>query len=418
MGGFMTDKPRERAASLASLALALWLLSVSPATADTFKPTRFDDPPPGKCKPDDCSLREAIGAANDPGSNKVVLAKGTYEIQIPVTGGDLSNDAGDFNVTGQVEIRGQGPTETKVDGNGLDRVFSFTGFAGKTARSLTVKGGDAGAVPAHSSQGGGIIAGDGQLTLRDVVVRKNEAQFGGGIESYEYQLTIRDSTIAQNAAGEGGGVHLMAYFDDPATTIRSSTISANSAGKGGGILAEGYHANPNLDVPVLSVVTSTIAGNYTSAEGGGIMADNGASVTLGGSTVAYNTADVDNTGGGVGGGIHQHSGATFVFADSVLASNQVGSSGTDPQCNGSFSSNPGGVIEVQPAPCLLTGSPALVGGAQIEALADNGGATKTIKLQSSSPAIGRSVECAKRDQRGVKRPAVGCDSGAYERKGP
>ena len=148
------------------------------------------------------------------------------------------------------------------------------------------------------------------------------------------------------------------------------------------------------------------------------MADNDASVTLGASTVAYNRADVDNVGGGVGGGIHQHSGATFVFSDSVLAANEVGSSGADPQCNGSFTSNSGAVVEVQPSPCPMTGSPALVGGALIGPLAQNGGPTKTIKLLAGSPAIGRSVECANKDQRGVKRPPTGCDSGAYERKAP
>jgi CSLREA domain-containing protein len=54
------------------------------ALADTFKPTRFDDPAPNKCKPHDCSLREAIRAADkDPSHSTILLGKGTYKLQIP-----------------------------------------------------------------------------------------------------------------------------------------------------------------------------------------------------------------------------------------------------------------------------------------------------------------------------------------------
>jgi hypothetical protein len=44
-------------------AAALLLAAGAPASADVFKPTRFNDPTPGKCKPQDCSLREAVIAA-------------------------------------------------------------------------------------------------------------------------------------------------------------------------------------------------------------------------------------------------------------------------------------------------------------------------------------------------------------------
>ena len=51
---------------------------------DTFAPTRFDDPPPNKCKPSDCSLREALRAAgNRNGRDEVALRRGVYELEIP-----------------------------------------------------------------------------------------------------------------------------------------------------------------------------------------------------------------------------------------------------------------------------------------------------------------------------------------------
>jgi len=59
----------------------------------TFTPTRFDDPPPGTCDPGDCSLREAIIAANGlAGPDDIVLAAGTYTLSIPGTGENSAAD--------------------------------------------------------------------------------------------------------------------------------------------------------------------------------------------------------------------------------------------------------------------------------------------------------------------------------------
>jgi hypothetical protein len=410
----LTGRGPQQRVIAGTITLLAGLLVAAPAGADTIKPTRFDDPTPGKCKPKDCSLREAfrkVGEADN--HDTVVLGKGTYEIQIPPTASDPP-DSGDFAIASPVTVRGQGPKKTKLDGNGLSRVLIvLETFTDGTVRiqDLTIRGGDAG-----SNNGGGITTNAEDLVLDHVVIRDNTAQLGGGIRSRASELTIKDSTIAHNSSTEGGGIR--SALAPAHSLIRSSTISDNSAGKGGGILADGLPTTPAESDPNVNLVTSTVAGNQATAEAGGIMADNGASVTLGGSTVAYNLANSDGIGSGVAGGIYQHSGASFVFADSILAQNDVGQGGSDPQCSGSFTSQSGAVVEVQPAACTMSGPPSLVGSAKTEPLADNGGPTKTVKILASSPANGNAVECAKRDQRGVKRPADGCDSGAYERKGP
>jgi hypothetical protein len=41
-----------------------------------------------------------------------------------------------------------------------------------------------------------------------------------------------------------------------------------------------------------------------------------------------------------------------------------------------------------------------------------------VKLLPGSPAIGLVGGCPPKDQRGKPRPETGCDSGAFERKGP
>ena len=89
----------------ATLALA------ADASAATFAPTRTDDPNPGQCRPNDCSLREAArAAAIDPGNDRVVLGARTYEFEQPETGdGDgLSGDLDLFN-SGVIELVGRGP---------------------------------------------------------------------------------------------------------------------------------------------------------------------------------------------------------------------------------------------------------------------------------------------------------------------
>jgi hypothetical protein len=397
----------------------------SAAMAATYTPTRFDDPTPGTCKPHDCSLREALGAATS-GSDKIVLSKGTYNMQIPAVPGDLGPNNGDFDAVAPVKIQGAGAKKTKIDANGLDRVFRVGGVQSTKAvtfKSLTLKGGDATAVNdgQHPDQGGAIYAYTDKVALKNVVVRGNVAAFGGGIQAQAGRLTITNSTIAGNIASEGGGIHasvaLNFTFGSLVTNIRSSTISGNFASKGGGILADGSGANMSLKLPQIYMTNSTVAGNQTSAEAGGIMADNNAIVTLDNSTVAYNTADDDNTGGGVGGGIHQHSGATFNVGDSIVASNEVGSSGSDDDCSGTFVGS-GNVLTAASGCASLPAGPNLfVGSALIGPLDQNGGPTRTVKLLPTSPALGFAETCPSKDQRGVKRPHDNCDSGSYERKG-
>ncbi len=421
----MTDKPRERAASIASLALALCLLSVSPASADTFKPTRFDDPVPGKCKPDDCSLREALKAANAEitTNDKVILAKGTYELELPYGGSGTFYESSDFDIWTGVTIRGQGPGKTTIDGNGIDRVIEIgegIQTVGKARfEDLRIIGGDSGAASAlHTSTGGGVVVYGEPLTLDHVVLKGNAAGLGGAIEAMSPKLTILHSTIIGNNASEGGGIHLRSGGgSSPVTLLRYSTVSGNFASKGGGVLADGS-ATFGPAVPILQAFNSTVAGNMTSAEGGGVMSDNGASVIFSNSTIAYNVADDDNTGGAVGGGVHQHSGAFFNLYDSIVASNSVGSGSTDPACSGNFAGD--GDVVTASAGCasLSAATNQFVGSALIGPLAANGGPTKTIEALATSPALGYVDDCPKTDQRGVKRPAVHCDSGAYERKGP
>jgi hypothetical protein len=417
-------------ASLGSALCACVLLAVTaaPAPAHRYVPTRFNDPPPGACRARDCSLREAIRAAEKhPGRDKVILSRGTYGLEIPdMTGAGI--EAGDLNLSGPLTLRGQGPGRTKVDGNGVDRVFTAGGT--NTIRDLTIKGGDASKNPGHTNVGGGIAAFGKSLTLKNVMVTKNQAHLGGGVESVAEDLTIRDSTFHLNRAEEGAGLDLRSSITQPVTSIRGSTFDTNIAQlKGAGILADGYLSGPATQTPALGILNSTIAGNVAVGEpgpqGGGIMADNGASVSIGLTTVAYNRAgDVINNG--TGGGLYRHGSAALVLGDSIIANNtagyngQVSASAPSAECAGPLTGSGGDLLLTLPGnTCIVTGSTTGTNNAGLGPLGDYGGPTQTVSLLAGSPAIGLSQSCfPPKDQRGFPRPETGCDSGAFERQKP
>jgi len=116
-------------------------------------------------------------------------------------------------------------------------------------------------------------------------------------------ITLETSTLSGNFASNGGGI-----FNNVSgtATITNSTISGNSGGYGGGINNSG----------TLTVNNSTISGNSISNQGGGIYNNNNASLTVTNSTISGNSA------GFAGGGIYNNSGI-LTLSNSTLTGNSV-----------------------------------------------------------------------------------------------
>jgi len=139
----------------------------APAGAATFEPTTFADDTtvdPQHCVSpvagEECSLREAVRAANDAATNdEVVLKAGTYEMN-PFNDIEIVAGVAD-NPSGTLVIRGTGQTTTTVDGNGSaadeTRVFTFDRFVNAELRDLGITGGFGNG----SSNGGAIKVRDG-----------------------------------------------------------------------------------------------------------------------------------------------------------------------------------------------------------------------------------------------------------------
>src|SRR5262245_32271627 len=424
------------------------------------------------------SLRQAILDANAAADADVISFQPGLSGTIPLTSGHM-------NITASVTITGPGAGALTVSGSNISRIFNIdnvaAGAINVTISGLTLTLGN---VPTSSlvSGGGAILEADENLVLSGVVITGNTAKGGGGgMAVLGGRLTLEGSTISNNTvtpaplfATGGGGLFLSA---NSVATIRNSTVSGNQANEGGGITLNGgtlmvenstlsnNHADASkggaiaglagavvvrnctisgntaergggifVQKGLLTLENSTISGNSSSYSGGGIAVNEGAGitpVTLANSTIAFNMADSDNTGGGDGGGVHVFFQAEpMTLRSTIVAKNAVGSSGTAPDISGSaiatncLIKNTTGTTFAPGSAANLTGMDPL-----LRPLANNGGPTQThalrvgITLFDTSPAInkGSNPEGLTTDQRGAPFVRVfgdAADIGAFEVQPP
>jgi hypothetical protein len=188
------------------------------------------------------------------------------------------------------------------------------------------------------------------VTLRDSIVKNNQAEAAGGLELAGSTALFMASTVADNEAqyGTGGGVRVGKGVDSQPSHIdmRRSTVSGNSArdgavtaGSGGGIVI--------VDSTAI-IEASTISGNFAlgkygsggspDANGGQVRKEvegigGGIAVLSGGETVhdtwlhMVSCTLADNISSAKGGavGLYRHNGAATVeaiFRNSLMASNR------------------------------------------------------------------------------------------------
>lgn len=433
------------------LALAVVLAAVPAAQARTYEVNARNDAKPNGCTAEDCTLREAVIAANaHRGADTIALpSRKRYELTIKSTGEDRAAN-GDLDIrSGPLTIVHRGRGRATIDANGTDRVFDI-GKAKTTLDKLVIMGGFSNKNDADGD-GGGIVVGDlgdapltilrsriihnrapwvggngggidsdssSTVKLIDSEVSRNDSGgSGGGIEgSPDGQVVIQRSTVANNKAAQAGGVMVFG----PPTRVIDSTISGNVAaagpqveGDGGGVYVDSKGR--------LELVNSTVANNRAFTSGGGIFADAGGHAAISFSTIARNRADSDNKFGGTTGGVHLRTTgvavpATARIANSVLALN-VEAGGVAADCGGiGFLGTGVNLISTVNQGTCSEATPIVAANPLLGPLARNGGLTQTIALLAGSPAIGAAGpgKAPKRDQRGVTRTDP--DLGAYERR--
>lgn len=133
------------------------LVSV-PAGAATFIVTRTDDPVPDACTASDCSLREAVLAANaSPGIDTVRLPAGRYVLE---QRGIDENEGltGDIDITDDLLVIGEGREVSTIDSRSVDYVFEVASAVSLTVRRLGIVNVSLD-LPVEQQAGGAIRAG-------------------------------------------------------------------------------------------------------------------------------------------------------------------------------------------------------------------------------------------------------------------
>jgi CSLREA domain-containing protein len=371
----------------AALVLATLAASTTAAGAAVYIPTKTADTADGACDAD-CSLREAVLAANaHAGDDVILLRAGTFTLTR--LGDEDLAAAGDLDVQDDLVILGDGAGRSIIDGGGFDRIFQVPAGVTAEIRDVTLRRGTA---PA-----GGAILNAGELTILRSALTGNSSGAGGGgagfggailTDGLGSSLTVRDSLVAGNIAhGGGGGI---AIGGD--ATLANVTIVDNEsrADFGGGLYV--------FSDARATVNNATIAGNRAALKGGGVLAENSAFI-----------------------------GISPKITNSILAGNTASS---EPDCSGPVDSGHdligvgAGCVGPSAAKNDIVG--ALLGpiDAKTGPLGQNGGPTSTRALLAGSPAINAGNPaapgsgpgaCEATDQRGAARPGgTRCDIGAFE----
>ncbi|MDQ2786607.1 MAG: right-handed parallel beta-helix repeat-containing protein [Chloroflexota bacterium] len=344
------------------------------------------------------SLRDAIIHANaNPGAT-IAFAIPNAGVQTITLAAALPNIAANVTIDGTTQLGYSGAPLIAIDG--ATSVTDLTIASGVEARlrGLSITRGQGGT-------GGGIL-NNGTLTLDLSSVTNNSAASGpasgGGINNTG-ALTVIGSTISGNSAGSGAGI-----FSTGRLTLTASTVNGNNAsGLGGGLLITGTQSQ--------TIINSTITGNIA-ASGGGI--DNQGALVITNSTISANHASVTD-----GGGIKAESrGIGVTVTNTIIADNSCLTPTDD--VSGTFISGGHNLIGFTGISIGFgaTGDVLNPPSSGVSpTLADNGGPTMTLALQSGSQAIGAgdpSVCAASpvsgRDQRGVARLPAACTIGAFE----
>lgn len=300
-------------ARLSTLAVLVGI--AAPCQATDLIVTRYDDPFPNGCSPGDCSLREATIDANaGPGSFRIVLSAGTYELSR--FGFDDDGTEGDLDLVGTMEIVGPGATMSRIDGTELGTAFPeqiIEVFGTVTLRGITVERGVE----------GGIRVSGGDLTLEECEVRDNAFQqsSAAGVEvNGGGQATIRNSAIINNGTG------LIAIGTD--VVIENTTFHSNNINQvfvDGGADVSCTHCtvvddgvgNPEVRV-IDSQMTfkSSIVDGKCELAGSGVVVSAGANVESPGHTCSFTgTDDIDDVvDSGVSGAPDYFGGPTRTFA--------------------------------------------------------------------------------------------------------
>lgn len=383
------------------------------------------------------ALKDGVGLYGGFAGTETALEQRDFEANVTTLSGDINVDVTAADNAYHVVV-GSGVTDTAV----LD------GF--------TIRAGQADGPPGVKRRGAGIFISGGSPTLRNLVVRNNNAIDGGGgiMVTDTSDVTITDSRFIDNdsASSTGGGIRVndssltleRLYFNlntgnfgaaiaqvNSQTLVRDTTFEGNTSLTGGGAInmagstavfeRVAFIGNNGVNIAgainhlsgTLEVRDSTISGN--SASSSSAIRITAGTALIENTTIAFNPAGAGNAT------IGRFSAGTATIRNSIIWGNSTPQADADSAAAITIANSivQGGC----PANVTCTAGTIIDADPLLDIAAEDHGSTPTHPLFPGSPAIdaGNPLTCTDEDQRGVARPQDGdavagavCDLGAYE----
>lgn len=422
--------PRFLFVLLAVISMGLGPQAYTETTASLSVTTTEDRVDADGCTRSDCTLREAILAANaiGRGTIHIELMEGTYTLSLPNASPEGEDDGatGDLDLRSNIELirspDANPSTPTIIEGSrGLaDRVIDIVAPRPTPDTTRPIRVLIQGITIQKGSLGGIRVGFDTTLTMEDSRIEKNEGFFGGLVNNAG-TCSLRQVTIHRNRTTSplgGGGI-----LNGGSLTLDQVTISENTALIGGGLT---NYLMPPASPATASLTNVTISGNRATELGAGIA--NIGTLNLLNVTIVANVVNAEL--GGHGGGVVNFSPSGSVtpvvnVRNSLIAGNtdtypdprEIRGSMYEqsPDCFGTLTSQGRNIIQDQRGCSGLVASD-IGGDPRLVALGDNGGTTQTHALGAGSLAVnaGDSAACERMDQREMPRRSGFCDIGAFQ----
>lgn len=310
--------------------LVLILAAVS-VEAAVYTVTKTADTNDSMCD-SDCSLREAIAAANGTLDNDIVafaLPLFSSSQTITLSGGELvvANN-------GSLTIFGPGANHLTISGNNASRILVSGANVVVNIHNLRFTGGT-GVGATNSGRGGAIYNVGGTMLLANSVLTGNSAANGGALNNaastgpaVNANLTIVNCVISNNSSTSSGAA--LQNFSTSTLHIRNTTVNNNNTPTTG--IAGAFQANG-----IITISNSTFSGNTTAGTGGAIYY-NGSGLTMTNVTIAGNSSPVG------AGGFHKATATLNANVRNSIISGNTGAAAS-PDSAGAVSSQGNNIIQ-------------------------------------------------------------------------
>lgn len=393
------------------LGLALVFGLSQMASAAVYTVTKIADTNDGTCD-SDCSLREAVTAANATADNDTIIFSGLFNSPQTIT---LSGTEIVFANNGTLTIFGTGADKLTVSGNNASRIFASGANVVVNISNMRFTGGN-GVGATNTGRGGAIYNVGGTMVISNSIITGNTGNTGGGLNNaastgpaVNGNLTLINCEVSNNTSTSSGGS--MQNFSTSTVTIINSTFRNNTSGGstgGGAIQANG----------TMNISNSTFSGNNAPGGSGGAITFNGTAINF------NNVTMVENTATNNGGGFHRTGANPVTFRNTIIAGNT--GVATSPDITGAITSNGNNIIGNVGTSTGWVMSDLQNTNPVLSPLGFYGGIGQTYALLTTSPALNGGQNCVTdlscaannppvaitTDQRGATRTNV--DIGAFE----